>query len=145
MTSSPPPGVAALAAAVSGLLAVPTSDATIGQLQEQIVAVTPLLGRLDGWLRDREGELHTLGTGQVPTDDGDGGGTRSTAGWLAEVRSDTSSAAGSRLRTSTLLRQHLPQVADAVLDGLLTMAQAQVLTRLIGKIDPTCCGPPNRR
>jgi hypothetical protein len=43
-------------------------------------------------------------------------------------------AAGSRLRAAGLLRQ-LPLVADAVLEGLLTPAQARVLTRLVGKID----------
>ena len=132
MNTSLPPDVAALAVAVSGLLALPTQGWTVGQLQEQIVAVTPLLGRLDGWLRDREGQLHTLAAGQVPTEDG---GTRTAAGWLAEVRCDTASAAGGRLRTSTLLREHLPLVADAVVDGVLTVAQAHVLTRLIGKID----------
>ena len=47
----------------------------------------------------------------------------------------TPSAAGSQLRTARLLRD-LPLVTAAVLDGVLTPAQAAVLTRLVGKIDP---------
>lgn len=127
--SRPQPVTAAdLTAAVDGLLSESTTSSTIGQLQEQIVLVTPVPGRLEVWLRAREGRLHALCGGQLPTEDG----ARSVAGWLAEVRTDTCSAAGSRLRSSTLLREHLPLVADAVVDGVLTVAQAQVLTRLIG-------------
>lgn len=132
MSPSQQADATALTAVVELLLAQPTEHLTVGQLQEQIVAVTPVLGRLEGWLRAREGQLHALSAGQLPTEDG---GSRSVAGWLADVRNDTCSAAGSRLRTSTLLRDHLPLVADAVVDGVLTAAQAQVLTRLVGKID----------
>ncbi len=60
-------------------------------------------------------------------------GPRSVAEWLADLRRDSASAAGSLLRTAGLLRQ-LPLVAHAVLEGLLTPAQAQVLTRLVDEI-----------
>lgn len=132
MSPSPPVRGAALAVAVQGLVAEASEGLTVTQLQEQIVAVTPVLSRLDGWLRAREGQLHALCGGRLPTDDG---GHRSVAGWLADVRNDTASVAGARLRTSSLLREHLPLVADAVVDGVLTPAQAQVLTRLVGTID----------
>ena len=124
------PSVAPLRAAVDALVARPADRSTVAELAELIAAVTPQLARLDGWVRAAEGELSVRTGGQLPTDDG---ARRSVAGWLAEVRHDSASAAGSRLRTAGLLRQ-LPLIADAVLEGLLTPAQAQVLTRLVGKI-----------
>ena len=125
------PSVAALRSAVDVLVEQPADRSTVAGLTERIAGVTPELGRLEGWLRAAEGELSVRTGGRLPTDDG---GTRSVAGWLAEVRHDSAAAAGSRLRTSELLRQ-LPLVADAVLEGVLTPAQAQVLTRLVGKIE----------
>jgi hypothetical protein len=53
---------------------------------------------------------------------------------LAEVQHTTAGAAGSQLRTARLLRT-LPLVTAAVLDGVLTPAQAAVLTRLVDRID----------
>ena len=130
-TTADQPSVALLRAAVDALAAQPTDRSTVAELTTLIAGVTPELGRLEGWLRAAEGELSVRTGGQLPTDDG---AARSVAGWLADVRRDSASAAGSRLRTAGLLRQ-LPLIADAVLDGLLTPAQAHVLTRLVGKID----------
>ena len=125
------PSVALLRAAVDALVAQPADRSTVAELVARIAGVTKQLDRLDGWVRAAEGELIVRTGGQLPTDDG---GIRSVAGWLAEVRHDSASAAGSRLRTAGLLRQ-LPLIADAVLEGLLTPAQAHVLTGLVGKID----------
>lgn len=124
--------VEALSAAVERLLDQPRAGLSAVQLQAAVVAVTPLLGRLDGWLRAVEDEVAARGAGQVVADDGT---SRSAAGWLADVRRETPAATGGRLRTSRLLREELPLVADAVLDGVLTVGQAQVLTRLVGRID----------
>ena len=129
--------VALLRAAVDALVARPAQPSAVTELTELIAGVTLQLGRLDGWLRAAEGELSIRTGGQLPTDDGP---PRSLAGWLAELRRDSPAAAGRRLRTAELLRQ-LPQVADAVLNGLLTPAQAQVLTRLVGSIDPAALLP----
>ncbi len=87
---------------------------------------------MQGWLTAVAGRLDELTGGTVPTPDGRG---RTVAGWLAEVQHATPGAAGSQLRIARLLRD-LPLVTAAVLDGLLTPAQAAVLTRLVGKIDP---------
>ena len=130
-TTTEHPSVALLRAAVDALVTQPASAFAVDELTDGIAGVTPQLDRLEGWLRSAEGELSARTAGRLPTDDG---GTRSVAGWLADVRHDSASAAGSRLRTAGLLRQ-LPLVADAVLEGLLTPAQAHVLTRLVGKID----------
>ena len=130
-TTASRPSVPLLRAAVDALVAEPADRSTVAELTEQIATVTPELDRLEGWVRAAEGELSVRTAGQLPTDDG---GKRSVAGWLAELRHDSASAAGSRLRTAGLLRQ-LPLIADAVLEGLLTPAQAHVLTRLVGKID----------
>ena len=121
---------AAVASVVDALLAFPLTGLSAAELQERIVAVVPQAGRLQGWLRAAEGELHAACAGQLPTDDGH----RSLAGWLADVRRDSPSAVGRDLRTSTALRS-LPVVVDAVLDGVLTPEQAAVLARLVGRID----------
>jgi hypothetical protein len=101
-------------------------------LQEQIAAVTPQVLRLQGWLQTAAGRLEQTTGGTLPIDDGCR--ARSVAGWLADVQHATAGAAGSQLRTARLLHG-LPLVVAAVLDGLLTPAQAAVLTRLVGKID----------
>jgi hypothetical protein len=130
-TTAGQPSVSLLRAAVGALIGQPADRSTVAELTEQIAGVTRQLDRLDGWVRAAEGELSVRTGGLLPTDDG---AARSVAGWLADVRLDSASAAGSRLRTAGLLRQ-LPLIADAVLEGLLTPAQAHVLTRLVGKID----------
>jgi hypothetical protein len=132
VTTSSDCSLGALAAAVEQLLARPRAELTVQQLQEVVLAVTPLVGRLDGWLRATEGELSARCDGRVPTD---GGTDRSVVGWLAEARRESPSSAGSRLRTARLLRDELPLVSEAVLQGVLTAGQAHVLTRLVGKID----------
>ena len=121
---------AAVAPVVDALLACPLAGLSATELQQRIVAVVPQAGRLQGWLRAAEAELHAVCAGQLPTADGE----RSLAGWLAEVRHDSPSAVGRDLRTSTALRA-LPKVVDAVLDGVLTPEQAAVLSRLVGRID----------
>ena len=67
-------------------------------------------------------------------DPGDGR-VRPVAGWPAQVQHATPAAAGSQLRAARLLRS-MPLIVDAVLDGVLTPAQAAVLTRLVGRIEP---------
>jgi hypothetical protein len=56
-------------------------------------------------------------------------------GWVAETTRSGPAAAGSQLRTAVAL-QAVPRVARAVLDGTLTLAQAQLLARLVGRIAP---------
>jgi hypothetical protein len=131
-TTADHPSVALLSAAVDALVVHPADRLTVAELTQRIAGVTPQIDRLDGWVRAAEGELNIRTGGQLPTQDG---APRSVAGWLADVRRDSAAAAGSRLRTAERLRQ-LPLIADAVLEGLLTPAQAQVLTRLVGQIEP---------
>ncbi len=102
-------------------------------LQAQIAAVTPQVARLQGWLTTAAGRLDELTAGSVP--DPDTGRPRTVAGWLAQVQHTTASTAGAQLRTARLLRD-LPLVTAAVLDGVLTPAQAAVLTRLVGDDGP---------
>jgi hypothetical protein len=123
---------AALPSLVDVLVAEPLDALDAVGLQARIVAVTPQVARLQGWLQTAAGQLAHLTGGTVTVEDG--GRARTAAGWLAEVQHTTAGAAGSQLRTARLLRS-LPLVTAAVLDGVLTPAQAAVLTRLVDRID----------
>ena len=78
MTTSALPTSSALAPLVVALLAEPlhTLDATA--LQAQIAAVTPQVGRLQGWLHAAAGQLDALTGGSIP--DVDTGRPRTVAG-----------------------------------------------------------------
>lgn len=69
--------------------------------------------------------------GQLPADTG---GMRSVAGWVAESTSETASAAGRLIAMATRLKQSLPGVAGALLDGRVGLAQAEILTRMVGHV-----------
>ncbi len=124
--------VTALPSLVDALVTTSLDGLSAVVLQEQIAAVTPQVARLQGWLQTAAGRLEQTTGGTLPTDDGSRG--RSVAGWLADVQHSTAGSAGAQLRTARLLRE-LPLIVDAVLDGVLTPAQAAVLTRLVGTID----------
>ena len=124
---------AALAEVVDEVVAVRVGDLCAAQLQERIAAVQREADRLLGWVSAAAGQLAAVTGGRVSTEDG---GDRSVAGWLAEATRSSSGAAGSRLRTSTALRS-LPLVTQAVLDGVLTVEQAAVLARLVGRVPDT--------
>ena len=133
MTTTGATTSSALAPLVDALLSEPLDDLDVPGLQARIEAVTPQVFRLQGWLTTAAGQLDARTGGSVL--DPDTGRPRTVAGWLAQVQHSTASAAGSQLRTARLLRS-MPLVADAVLTGVLTLAQAAVLTRLVGTIDP---------
>jgi hypothetical protein len=101
-------------------------------LQDFIAETTSAIDRLTG-LRSRAlGELAVRGGGQVPDRDGQ---TCPTPAWLRQVAQVTGNEAGRLIRTSVALRELL-LVSDAVVAGTITAEQAQILTRLVGKIDP---------
>lgn len=85
-----------------------------------------------GWLQTAARQLAHAAGDTLPTEDG--GRAQTVAGWLAGVQHSTAGSAGAQLRTARLL-QRLPLVTAAVLEGILTPAQAAVLTRFVGKID----------
>ena len=132
MTSTAPPPSSALAPLVDVLLTTPLDTLTTEQLQSELATVTPQVGRLLGWLSAAAGQLDHR-TGGTLTDDT--GQARKVSGWLADVQHTTPSHTGTQLRTARLLRD-LPLVTAALLDGVLTPAQAAVLTRLVGRIEP---------
>jgi hypothetical protein len=121
-----------LSSLVDALVAEPVSGLDAAALQARIVAVTPQVARLQGWLQVAAGQLAAVTGGSVAPQDG--GRARSVAGWLADVQHSTAGAAGGQLRTARSL-QRLPLVSAAVLAGVLTPAQAAVLTRLVDRID----------
>ena len=131
-SSSPALLAARLRALLDELVAQPLEALPVAVLQAQLAAVAPQAGRLEGWVQAAAGHLDARTGGQLPTEDG---GRRSVTGWMAEVRQDTAASTGRQLRTSAALRTRLPLVAEAVLDGVLTPAQAAQLARLVGKID----------
>jgi hypothetical protein len=106
---------------------------SVEQLQQRVALTGPVSQRLAGFSALACAELTARTGGTVPTEDG---GSRSVAGWVAQATGDSSSAAGRLIRIATALQQGLPGVAAAVLDGSLALPRAEVLTRLVGVIDP---------
>jgi hypothetical protein len=123
---------AALVAAVDAVVAQDLDGVWPDELQAHIAAVAPQLQRLAGFVSAATGRLHSSTGGQLPTADGR---RRSLVGWLAEATRSGPAAAGAQLRTAVAL-EALPLVARAVLEGTLTLAQAQLLARLVGRIAP---------
>jgi len=78
-------------------------------------------------------ELQSRTGGLLATADGK---PRPLPGWAAEVSGDSATAAGRMVRVSSLLQSGLPRVAKAVLDGQVPFVRAEVLTRLVGRIEP---------
>ena len=123
---------AGLAAAVEAVVAVPLAGLWPDELQAHVVAVAPLVQPLSGFVSLALGELARAGGGQLPTGDG---GSRSLVGWVAEATRTGASAAGGAVRTAVAL-DGLPLVAQAVVDGTVTLECARVLAWLVDKIDP---------
>jgi hypothetical protein len=128
----------ALVGAVDALAGLAVEDLCVAELQELTAALAPQLGRLAGAQSALLGELHARSGGQVPATpgpDGAPGPVISVRHWLRELTNMGGPAAGSALRTAIALRS-LPLVSAAVRAGTVGPAQAAVLTRLVGPIDP---------
>jgi len=128
----------ALAAAVDALAQVQPAELDVSGLQDLIAALAPQLGRLAGIQSRLVGELTARSGGTVPSapgPDGAPGPSVAVRHWLRELTNSGGSAAGSAVRVATDLRS-LPLVAAAVVAGQVQPAQAAVLTRLVGQIDP---------
>jgi hypothetical protein len=121
----------ALTAAVDAVVGQDLSALTVAQLQEAVAVAGPQAQRLAGFTALASSALSVRVGGQLPTD---AGGSRSVAGWVAETTSETASAAGRLIAMATRLQRSLPGVAAALLDGRVGLAQAEILTRLVGRI-----------
>ncbi len=131
-------GGEALAAAVDALAGVELNELAVSELQDLTAGLAPQLGRLAGIQSRLVGELTARCGGTVPSaagPDGVPGPSVAVRHWLRELTNSDSSAAGSAVRVATDLRS-LPLVAAAVVAGQVQPAQAAVLTRLVGQIDP---------
>ncbi len=131
-------GCQALATAVDALARLEPAELTVAQLQDLTAGLVPQLGRLAGISSRLVGELSARSGGTVPSapaPDGAPGPSVAVRHWLRELTNSGSSAAGSAVRVATDLRS-LPLVAAAVVAGQVQPAQAAVLTRLVGRIDP---------
>ncbi len=117
---------------VDAVAAQPVGSLTVAQLQELVVTAAQARDRLDGVASRAVGELHVRGSGQVPSSEGV---ACPTPAWLRSVARVSGSAAGRQVRLAVALRE-LPAVAEAVIDGLLTVEHARALSRLVGSIDP---------
>ncbi len=113
------------------MAAQPPSGLTVGGLQELVAEACVARNRLDGVISRAVGELQVRGGGQVPSSEA---GSCPTPAWLRSVAQLTGNGAGRQVRTAVALRE-LPAVAEAIVDGLLTVEHGRVLARLIGKID----------
>src|SRR5918994_812824 len=131
--STPPPGrhpdgqpddLAALAAAADRLAAQDLNRLPDAALAERVLRLRQLLDRLEGhWLK----ELATVdGRGAAGADQGQQVG--STAAWLRNrLRLGTGTAASSVRTARALFRGPLTATAQAVCDGELSPANAQVV------------------
>jgi hypothetical protein len=125
-----PDACAALTAAVDVLTTAPLPSMWGDQLQGLLAAVVPQVQRLQGLVATAAGHLQTVTGGTVGTGDG---GSRSTIGWVAETCRESGGVAGGMVRRAVTQRD-LPLVVQAVLDGRLTQAHADILARLLGPI-----------
>jgi hypothetical protein len=119
---------------VAALAAVDVSGLPVAGLQELIAVGARCRTRLDGIVSRAVGELQVRGSGQVPDPDL-AGAVLPTPAWLRHTTGCTGTSAGRQIRTSLALRE-LPAVADAIVDGTITAAHGQALSRLVGTIDP---------
>jgi uncharacterized small protein (DUF1192 family) len=121
-----------LASAVDAVVAQDLTVLSVLELQERYAAVAPQVQRLNGFGAAVLAELQSRTGGMLPTGDGR---ARPLPGWVAEAGGDSASAAVRMLRVGAALEEGLPRVAAAVLDGTVPFVRAEVLTRLVGKID----------
>jgi hypothetical protein len=121
----------ALTAAVDAVVGQDLSALTVEQLKDAVALAGPQAQRLAGFSALAASALSVRVGGQLRTDTG---GSRSVAGWVAETTADTASAAGRLIATATRLQRSLPGVAQALLDGRVALAQAEILTRLVGHV-----------
>jgi hypothetical protein len=122
-----------LGAVVDAVVSADLSALSVAELQASYAAVASQVQRLTGFGGAVLAELSARTGGVVPTEQG---GSRPLPGWVAEASGDSPSAAGRMLRVATALEQGLPKVARAVRDGQVPFVRAEVLTRLVGRIDP---------
>ena len=124
---------ASLAEQVDALAAVQVDSLPIGALMELVDHAVGARNRLDGVVSRAVGALAVRGSGQVP-DVAVAGAVCPTPAWLRSTAKLTGSAAGRQVRTAVALRE-LPAVAEAIVDGQITVEHGRVLARLVGAID----------
>jgi hypothetical protein len=120
----PPPRLASLTAAVEELAAQDLDRLADAALAAQVLELRQLLDRLEGhWLQ----QLAAVdGRGAAGAEDGQQAG--STAAWLRNRLRLGTGAAASAVRTArALFRGPLPATGQALTDGALSVAHAQVL------------------
>ena len=111
----------ALIDAVDAACAVDLAELQTDELRVVAVTVEKLAGRLRG--------LASSALGEIAAREPDG-----AAWWWRDALGISGEAAGHARRRATGLRS-LPAVADAVLDGRLSLEQAGALVPLVGKLD----------
>ena len=119
-----PDDVAELTAFLDRLAARDLDQLSEGVRAERVLALGPLVERLDGqWLKELAG-VDALGAAGAE----DGLQVGSTAGWLRNRLHLSRDTAARAVRTArALFRGPLTQTAQAVCDGELSVAHAQVL------------------
>ena len=123
-----------LAKQVDALAAVPVGTLPIEALMDFVADTIGPMNRLAGLVSRAVGELQVRGGGQVP-DPAVAGAVCPTPAWLRTVGQISGHTAGRQLRTAEALRE-LPSVADAIVEGELTVEHGRMLARLVGRIEP---------
>jgi len=123
-----------LAEDVRALAAVTVETLPVVSLMAFIQDAAGPMNQLAGIVSRAVGELQVRGGGQVP-DPAIAGAVCPTPAWLRSVAQVSGNAAGRQVRTAVALRE-LPAVADAIVDGFITVGHGRVLARLVGRIAP---------
>lgn len=124
---------AELGAVVDTVVSTDLHGLSVSELQQRYASLAPQVQRLTGFGGAVLAELQGRTGGLLPTADGK---PRPLPGWAAEVSGDSATAAGRMVRVCSLLQSGLPRVAQAVLGGQVPFVRAEVLTRLVGRIEP---------
>ncbi len=121
----------ALTASVDGLAQIRLDTLSLTDVQSLGAGIVLARNRLDGIWSRVLGELQTRGQGKVPTADG----PVPTTAWVRDTAAVSGTSAGRTIRSSVALRE-LPAIAEAIIDGTITVAHGHILARLVGRIDP---------
>ena len=120
-----------LTLSVDALSRVDVGSLGMADLQRLGAGIVGARDRLDGIWTRVVGELQVRGQGRVT----DGDQTMATPAWVRDTTRLSGTKAGQTVRTSVALRE-LPLVAEAIIDGTLTIAHGGVLALLVGRIEP---------
>jgi hypothetical protein len=116
------------------LAGVDVSRLPVAGLMRLVEDTSAAINQLAGVRSRALGELAVRSDGQVP-DSRAAGAVLPLPAWLRGAAQVSGHTAGRQIRTAVALRE-LPAVAEAIVDGVITVQHGRVLARLVGAIEP---------